>query len=73
MVFKNPSPVRRTIRLHCVPPRLRPLQRGNNSLYFFLYLRYNGNENCEVVARGTGDILDILDDALYNKFKKESK
>lgn len=36
-------------------------------------LRYNGNENCEVVARGTGDILDILDDALYNKFKKESK
>ena len=27
----------------------------------------------ELVARGNSAILDILDDKLYNKFKKESK
>lgn len=36
-------------------------------------LRYNGNENCELVAHGMPGVLDIVDDALYNKFNKESK
>ncbi|MBO7067029.1 MAG: AAA family ATPase [Alphaproteobacteria bacterium] len=36
--------------------------------YWELY--YNGENNYELVARGTGEILDITDDALYNKFNK---
>lgn len=36
-------------------------------------LYYNGENSYELVARGCGDILEIMDDALYNKFKKEAK
>ena len=36
-------------------------------------LYYNGENSYEIVARGCGDILEIMDDALYNKFKKEAK
>ena len=39
--------------------------------YWEIY--YNGENSYELVARGTGKILDIFDDALYNKFNKESK
>ena len=39
--------------------------------YWELY--YNGENSYELVARGTGEILDIFDDTLYNKFNKESK
>ncbi len=39
--------------------------------YWELY--YNGENNYELVARGRSDVLDIIDDALYNKFIKESK
>lgn len=39
--------------------------------YWELY--YNGENNYELVARGNGEILDILDDTLYNKFNKETK
>lgn len=36
-------------------------------------LYYNGENNYELVARGTKDTLEIIDDVLYNKFKKEAK
>jgi len=36
-------------------------------------LYYNGENSYELVAQGKGSALDILDDALYNKFNKESK
>ena len=36
-------------------------------------LYYNGENNYELVARGNRTTIDILDDALYNKFNKESK
>jgi len=36
-------------------------------------LYYNGENSYEIVARGCGDILEIMDDALYNKFKKKAK
>lgn len=36
-------------------------------------LYYNGENSYELVARGCGDILEIMDDALYNNFKKEAK
>ena len=36
-------------------------------------LYYNGENSYELVANGKGAILDIMDDALYNKFNKESK
>jgi predicted ABC-type ATPase len=36
-------------------------------------LYYNGENSYELVARGTRDVLEIMDDALYNKFKKEAK
>lgn len=36
-------------------------------------LYYNGENSYELVARGCDDILEIMDDALYNKFKKEAK
>ena len=36
-------------------------------------LYYNGENNYELVARGKHSVLDIIDDALYNKFNKESK
>jgi len=36
-------------------------------------LYYNGENSYELVARGCGDVLEIMDDALYNKFKKEAK
>lgn len=39
--------------------------------YWELY--YNGENSYELVARGTSTKLDITDDALYNKFNKESK
>ena len=36
-------------------------------------LYYNGDDTYELVARGKHAMLDILNDGLYNKFKKESK
>ncbi len=36
-------------------------------------LYYNGENNYEIVARGKADIVEIIDDVLYNKFKKEAK
>lgn len=36
-------------------------------------LFYNGENNYEIVARGTGDVLEILNDTLYNSFKREAK
>lgn len=36
-------------------------------------LYYNGENSYEPVSRGCGDIIEIMDDALYNKFKKEAK
>ena len=36
-------------------------------------LYYNGENNYELVAQGSAEILDILNDVLYNKFNKESK
>jgi len=36
-------------------------------------LYYNGETSYKLIARGCGDILEIMDDALYNKFKKEAK
>lgn len=36
-------------------------------------LYYNGENNYEIVARGTGEALEILNDTLYNSFKKEAK
>ena len=39
--------------------------------YWELY--YNGENSYEQVARGAGVSLEIMDDTLYNKFKKEAK
>ena len=36
-------------------------------------LYYNGENSYELVARGKEGILEIMDDALYNKFKKGMK
>lgn len=36
-------------------------------------LYYNGENNYELVARGNRKMIDILDDALYNKFNNEIK
>jgi len=36
-------------------------------------LYYNGENSYELVARGSREILEIMDDALYNKFKKEAR
>jgi len=36
-------------------------------------LYYNGENSYELVARGCGDVVEIMDDALYNKFRKEAK
>ena len=36
-------------------------------------LYYNGENSYELVARGANGKLEIMDDALYNKFKKEAK
>ena len=36
-------------------------------------LYYNGENNYEPVARGVSDVLEIMNDVLYNKFKKEAK
>ena len=36
-------------------------------------LYYNGENSYELVARGKNEIVEIMDDALYNKFKQESK
>ena len=36
-------------------------------------LYYNGENSYEIVARGKDEIVEILDDALYNHFKKEAK
>ncbi len=36
-------------------------------------LYYNGENSYELVARGCGDLVEIIDDALYNQFKKEAK
>ena len=36
-------------------------------------LYYNGENSYELVASGKGTSLDIMDDVLYNKFRKESK
>ncbi len=36
-------------------------------------LYYNGENSYELVARGVSDALEIMDDTLYNKFKKEAK
>jgi len=36
-------------------------------------LYYNGENNYEIIARGKADIVEIIDDVVYNKFKKEAK
>ncbi len=36
-------------------------------------LYYNGEDSFEVIARGAGEKLEIMDEALYNQFKKEAK
>lgn len=35
-------------------------------------LYYNGEDSFEVIARGAGEKLEIMDDAVYNQFKKEA-
>lgn len=39
--------------------------------YWELY--YNGEDSFEIIARGSGEKLEIIDDSVYNKFKKEVK
>lgn len=36
-------------------------------------LYYNGENNYEIIARGNADIVEIIDDMVYNMFKKEAK
>ena len=36
-------------------------------------LYYNGENSYELVARGKNEIVEIMDEALYNQFRKESK
>ena len=36
-------------------------------------LYYNGENNYELIARGKGEMLEIIDDVIYNAFKKGSK
>lgn len=36
-------------------------------------LYYNGEDSFEIIARGAGEQLEIMDDAVYNQFKKEAK
>ena len=39
--------------------------------YWELY--YNGEDSYEVIARGSDEKLEILNDDVYNRFKKEAK
>jgi len=36
-------------------------------------LYYNGENSYEIIARGKSDIVEIIDDVVYNKFNKEAK
>lgn len=36
-------------------------------------LYYNGGDNFDMIAQGSGEKLEIMNEVVYNKFKKEAK
>ncbi len=82
-VEQNLARIRQRVKLggHNVP-ETDVMRRYGRSLHNFWdvqksvhqwELYYNGENSYELVARGCSDILEIMDDALYNKFRKEAK
>ena len=82
-VEQNLARIKQRVKLggHNVP-ELDVRRRYKRSLHNFWKVKqcanqwelyYNGENSYELVARGCDDVLEIMDEALYNTFKKEAK